>query len=102
MFGTSLMDISPITSMVRELVDTSFKQGIHIIGNSIFLLILELVMKFQKTSLKVVRSCLGTGQNLSGTRAGTIDRGAKTFFRKKLGGRDFFSKKIGRARLFFN
>ena len=26
---------------------------------------------------------LGTGQNLSGTRAGTIDRGAKTFFRKK-------------------
>ena len=26
---------------------------------------------------------VGTGQNISGTRAGTIDRGAKTFFRKK-------------------
>ena len=44
---------------------------------------------------------LGTGQNLSG-RAGTIDRGAKTFFRKK-GGADFFSKKkIGGRRLFFS
>ena len=44
---------------------------------------------------------LGTGQNLSGTRAGTIDRGAKTFFRKEIGGGDFFSKKIRGRRLFF-
>ena len=36
--------------------------------------------------------CLGTGQNFSGTRAGTIDRGAKTFFRKKRGRRLFFGK----------
>ena len=51
---------------------------------------------------------LGTGQNLSGNRAGTIDRGrslfskkrvAKTFFRKKRGG-DFFSKKKKGRRLF--
>ena len=36
----------------------------------------------------------GTGQNLSGTRARTIDRGAKTFFEKKKGGgRLFFEKK---------
>ena len=33
----------------------------------------------------------GRGQNLSGTRAGTIDR---DFFPKKKGGEDFFSKKI--------
>ena len=39
-------------------------------------------------------SLLGTGQNLSGTRAGTIDRGAKTFYRKKLGGDDFFNTEI--------
>ena len=31
----------------------------------------------------ILKCRLGTGQNLSGTRAGTIDRGAKTFFRKK-------------------
>ena len=39
------------------------------------------------------RQNLGTGQNLSGTRAGTIDRGAKTFFRKKIGGRRLFFEK---------
>ena len=43
---------------------------------------------------------LGTGQNLSGTRAGTIDRGRRLFFRKKLGGRRlFFRKKLGERRL---
>ena len=35
----------------------------------------------------------GTGQNLSGTRARTIDRGAKTFFEKKNRGTLFFEKK---------
>ena len=62
------------------------------------------------------------GQNLSGTWAGTIDRGlrhffrkkrgrrlfskkirgAETFFRKKLGGEDFFRKKLGGEDFFFN
>ena len=37
---------------------------------------------------------LGTGQNISGTRAGTIDRGVKTFFTKKIENPRFhFSKK---------
>ena len=43
---------------------------------------------------------LGTGQNLPGTRAGTIDRGAKTFFRKKLGGTDFSREKLGGEEFF--
>ena len=41
---------------------------------------------------------LGTGQNLWGSRAGTIDRGAKTFFRKNLGGENFFTTKSGNPR----
>ena len=45
---------------------------------------------------------LGTGQKLSGSRAGTIDRGAKTLFRKKLGGgKDFVFEKKGRGRIHF-
>ena len=36
---------------------------------------------------------LGTGQNLSGILDGIIDRGAKTFFRKNLGGRRLFLEK---------
>ena len=61
----------------------------------------------------------GTGQNLSGTRAGTIQRGAKTFFEKKnreavtffqkiffrekkRGARTFFREKIGGAKSFFS
>ena len=40
--------------------------------------------------------------NLSGTLAGTIDRGAKTFFSKKIRGRKlFFEKKLVGRRLFF-
>ena len=49
--------------------------------------------KFRPRESKILNPGLGTGQNLSGTRAGTIDRGAKTFFRKKLGGRRLFFEK---------
>ena len=45
---------------------------------------------------------LGMGQNLSGTRAGTIDRGAKTFFSKKGGDRlFFFEKNLGGEDFFY-
>ena len=55
---------------------------------------------------------LGTGQNLSGILDGIIDRGAKTFFRKKSGrpthfskmirvGGDFSSQKFRGAKTFF-
>ena len=43
----------------------------------------------------------GTGQSLWGTRAGTIDRGEKTLFRKKIGGGYFFSKNVRGAKSFF-
>ena len=54
----------------------------------------------------------GTNQNLLGTRAGTTDRGAQTFFERKKGGLrvflgekkgggDFFWKKKKGARTFF-
>ena len=53
-------------------------------------------------NFQVDSDLLGTGQNLSGTRAGTIERGAKTFIRKKIEGCRLFSKKkLVRWRLFF-
>ena len=45
----------------------------------------------------------GKGQNLLGTRARTIDKGAKTlFFREKKGYKSFFRKKSAGRRLIFN
>ena len=41
-----------------------------------------------------------TGQNLSGTRAGTIDRGRRLFFENKIGAGTFFEKIRG-AKTFF-
>ena len=38
--------------------------------------------------------CLRKGQNLLGTRAGTIERGAKTFYSRKKVNEDFFQKNI--------
>ena len=65
---------------------------------------------FEKIEAKTFFS--GTGQNLWGTRAGTIDRGRRLLFRKnrggdffskkKLGVQDIFSKKIRGAKTFFN
>ena len=48
--------------------------------------------EFIQLRLPVPKYLLGTGQNLSGTRAVTIDRGAKTFFRKNRGAQIFFEK----------
>ena len=45
---------------------------------------------------------LGSEQNLSGTRAGQDDRGARTFFQeKKEGAGTFFQEKNGGTRTFF-
>ena len=44
---------------------------------------------------------LGTGQNLLGTWAGTIDRGTKIFFRKKIEGHRLFFEKIMEAETLF-
>ena len=41
-----------------------------------------------------------TGQHLLGTRAGTIDRGAETFFFEKKGGKNFFYEKKGGENFF--
>ena len=43
------------------------------------------MMDFQETFLSLI---LGTGQNLSGTRAGTID--SEDFFSEKIRGRTLF------------
>ena len=45
----------------------------------------------------ILKKSLGTGENLLGTRAGTIDRGAETFF-EKTREEDFFSTKIRGAK----
>ena len=43
---------------------------------------------------------VGTGQNLWGTRVGTIDRGRTLFLKNKLGGGDIFWKKYGGEDIF--
>ena len=49
-----------------------------------------------------ISSNLGSVQNLFGSRAGFIDRGADTFFERKNGGQElFFSQKKG-GRSFFH
>ena len=56
-----------------------------------------------KNPAYIVCLIYGKGQNLLGTRARTIDKGAKTlFFREKKGYKSFFRKKSARRRLIFN
>ena len=63
---------------------SNFWPRIDNVLNTRKILIFHFVIKYRE---------LGTGQNLSGTRAGTIDRGAQTFFRKKIWGRRLFFEK---------
>ncbi len=59
------------------------------------------VIRFFNSVKKFLVLHKGTGQNLWGTQAGFIGRGAKTFLWWKKGGDDFFRPKKREAHLFF-